>query len=205
MSAAACLVQLSGRAPRPARDDVRVARARVLDTSAWIAFRHDRREASRREGYGLGAVLAWDLLETLMDLPAGLPVPVAALSGAARRRVAAADPGVARIAGGTVTRELVPAVTPLLAIVMAGDWAAALARASRFAAYCPRMVVGPALPAGTEVLGTAARLGIGVAVRMAPGSADVLLEPAPVTDWQPTTAWWRFCEAVYGQVPAPAR
>ena len=85
MSSAAALVQLSGTGPRPARDDVQVTQAMVLGTSAWIAFRYDRSEAARRAACGLGPVLAWDLLDTLMDLPAGLPVPAAALTRPARQ------------------------------------------------------------------------------------------------------------------------
>lgn len=199
MSSAASLVRLSGQSPRPARDDVQVTRARVLDTWAWIAFRSDRREARRRDTYALGAVLGWDLLDTLMDLPAGLPVPVSALTRPERRRLAGAAPGVVRISGRQVTRDLVPAVTPLLAIVTARNWADGLARASRFAPYCRRMVLGPGLPGQAQVLGTAGRLGIGVAARAGPGLAEVLLEPEPVPCWQPTTAWWRFCEVTYGQ------
>ena len=198
MSSAAALVQLSGTGPRPAQDDVQVARAVVLDTSAWIAFRCDRSEAGRRAACGLGPVLAWDLLDTLMDLPIGLPVPAAALTRAARRRVCRAPAGIARLSGGQIIRDLAPVVTPLLAIITARDWAGALARASRFAPYCRRMVVGPMLPADGDVLRTAARLGIGVAVRGGPEAAEVLLEPEPVEDWQPTTAWFRFCEVIYG-------
>jgi hypothetical protein len=204
MTAAAALVQLLGYAPQPARDDIHVTRARVLETSAWIAFRHDRHEAARREDHGLGAVLAWDLLDTLMDLPAGLPVPITALTRPARQRVCTAAPGVARVADGQVTRDLVPVVTPLLAIVIGGHWDDTLVRASRFAPYCPRMVVWPELAGGADALGIAARLGIGVAVRTGSGPAEVLLEPELVPGWQPTTAWWRFCEAVYGQASAAA-
>ena len=199
MSAAASLVRLSGSSPRPAREDVEVTRARVLGTWAWIAFRADRGEARRREAFALGAVLGWDLLDTLMDLPAGLPVPLSALDRPSRRRVAGAAPGVARIAGHQVIRDLVPAVTPLLAIVTASDWADGLARASRFAPYCGRMVLGPPPPAVGQVLQTARRLGIGVAARAGFGPAEVLLEPEPVPGWQPTTAWWRFCEVTYGE------
>jgi hypothetical protein len=204
MSSAAGLVQLSGTWPRPARDDVQVTRARVLGTRAWIAFRYDRPEACRRAAGGLGAVLGWELLDTLMDLPAGLPVPAAALTLPARRRVTRAPAGVAHVSDGHITRDLVPAVMPLLAIVTAGDWADGLTRASRFASYCRRMVVGPGLPPGGEALRTAARLGIGAAVRSGQGPAEVVLEPEPVADWQPTTAWWRFCEAIYGQAPLRA-
>jgi hypothetical protein len=198
MSAPAPLVRLSGLTPRPTGDDVQVTRVQVFDTRAWITFRYDRSEAARRRAYTLGAVLNWELLDTLMDLPAGLPVPVNALPGPARRRIANAAPGVARIAGGDVTRDLIPAVAPLLAIVSARDWGNGLTQASRFASYCRRMVVGSGLIAGAEVLEAAARLGIGVAVDTASGPARVLLEPEPVPDWQPTTAWWRFCEVTYG-------
>src|SRR5260221_9698735 len=105
MTSAAALVQLSGSGPRPARDDVQVTQVRVLGTRAWIAFRYDRLEARRREACGLGAVLAWDLLDTLMDLPAGLPVLAATLSRPARRRATGAAPGVAPVSGGPITRD----------------------------------------------------------------------------------------------------
>jgi hypothetical protein len=107
---------------------------------------------------------------------------------------------VARITGGEVIRQLVPAVTPLLAIVTAGEWVEGLTRAARFAPYCRRLVIGPGRAGGVQVLGTAAGLGIGVAVRSERGRAELLAEPEPVPDWQPTTAWWRFCEVIYGQM-----
>jgi hypothetical protein len=196
---AASLVRLGGPRPFPAHEDVQVTRARVLGTWAWIAYRVDRREERRREAFALGAVLGWDLLDTLMDLPAGLPVPLSVLAGPTRRRLAGAAPGVARVADGQVIRDLVPVVTPLLAVVMTAEWNAGLARASRFAPYCCRMVLGPALPADSQVLETAGRYGIGVAARAGSGTAELLLEPEPVQDWQPTTAWWRFCEATWEQ------
>jgi len=183
---------------------VQVTRVHVLDTWAWIAFRCDQPEAARRAACSLGPVLAWDLLDTLMELPAGLPVPASALTQPARRRVCRAPAGVARVSDGQMIRDLVPAVTPLLAIITARDWASGLARASRFAPYCRRMVVGPGLPTEGEVLRTAARLGIGVAVGGGAGAAEVLLEPVPVGDWQPTTAWWRFCEVIYGYAAGTA-
>src|SRR5258708_754615 len=97
MTSAEALVQLSGSVPRSARDDVQVTRARVLDTWAWIACRFDRLESRRRGAHSLGAVVGWDLLDTLMDLPAGLPVPMTAITESARRRVTCAAPGVLRL------------------------------------------------------------------------------------------------------------
>ena len=199
MSTAAGLVQLSGSEPRSACDGIRVDKALVLGTHAWMAFRCNLPEMARRSACGLREVLAWDLLDTLMDLPAGLPVPATALSRPARRRVQAAPAGVLRVIDGQVIRELVPPVTPLLGVITSRDWTGGLARASRFAPYCRRMVIGPEFPADSDLLRTAAHLGIGVAVRSKAKSAEVLLEPEPVHDWQPTTAWWRFCETIYGQ------
>jgi len=161
-----------------------------------------RGEARRRYGFALGVVPGWDLLDTLMDLPTGLPVPLAALDRTARRRVAGAPPGVARVADGQVIRDLVPAVTPLLAVVLTAEWQAGLARASRFAPYCRRIVLGPPLPDRGQVLETAGQLGIGVAARAESGLAQVLLEPEQVRDWAPTTAWWRFCELTWRQAAA---
>jgi hypothetical protein len=100
---------------------------------------------------------------------------------------------------GQVVRDLVPAVTPLLAVVTAADWGTGLARASRFASYCRRMVLSSAVPISGQIPETAGRLGIGLAVQDGSGPPEILLEPEPVLDWQPTTAWWRFCEVIWDE------
>ncbi len=101
-----------------------------------------------------------------MDLPTGLPVP---LARPARRRVAGAVPGVARVADAQVTPG--PGARDDFAARdrNGGELAEGLARASQFAPYYRRMMLGPALPAGAQVLGTADRLGIGVAARARSG------------------------------------
>ena len=106
---------------------------------------------------------------------------------------------MARVNDGEIIRDLVPALTPLLAVINARDWMTGLERASRFAPYCRRLVACSGLPGDGEILQTATRLGIGIAVRGQSRAAEVILEPEPVDDWQPTTAWWRFCEVIYGQ------
>lgn len=197
------LVDLGYPSPSLTHQDIRVTRTRALGTSAWLAYQPDHDEIQRRKAFSLGAVLDWDLLDTLMDLPAGLPVPLASLTKPERRRVTSASPGVARIIDGEVIRDLVPTLTPLLAIVKTSNWEGGLVRASRFASYCPRMVYGPAVPASPWVLDRALQFGIGVAIKEGPAPVKVLLEPEPVVDWQPTTAWWRFCETVSDRVNRP--
>jgi len=204
MSSTAGMVEFSRAGPRSARDDVQVTKAYVLETSAWIAFRLDRREAARRARCGLGAVPAWNLLDTLMDLPAGLPVPTPGLSTETLRTVCRAPRGVARLDDGQIVRDLVPALMPLLAVISVRDWPSGLARASRFAPYCRRVLVGPASVLNAEALEAARGLGIGVAVREGE-ETEVVLEPNSVRDWRPSTAWWRFCEAVYACVLQPAQ
>lgn len=199
MSAAVMPVCLSGTTPRPATEEVAVTRMTVRGTRIWMAYRPDRREWRRRQACGLGPVLAWDLLDTLMDFPAGMAVPADGLDRPVRRRLAAAPSGVVRFGADGVTRTVVPAVMPLLAVITGRDWRAGLAGASRFANYCPRLVVvrDPGECTG-EALEAARRRGAGLAVGRA-GQARVLAEPAPVPGWEPTPAWWRFCEEIYGQ------
>jgi hypothetical protein len=199
MSSTSTLVRFSGATPRPAAEDISVTRVRVFDTSVWMTYRRDDAEWHRRSIHGVGGVLAWDLLDTLMDLPAGLPVPLSSLARGDRRLLRRAPHGVVAVSGGNITRRLVPAVTPLLAVVTSRTWRDGLVAASRFAAYCSRMVVVPEIPGDrAEALMLAGLYGIGVAVGQA-HPARVLLEPEPLTDWQPTPAWWRFSETIYGQ------
>lgn len=205
MNSAATLMRLSGGIPRPATGDVSVVRARLLATRAWMIYRRDDREWRRRRAEGLGAVLAWDLLDTLMDLPAGMPVPLPALTGPAQRRLRKAPRGVVCFSGGAITRQIVPAVIPLLAVIRTRSWRDGLVAASRFACYCPRIVAVPALGGDEgEALALAGEFGIGLAVSR-PASAGVLLEPEAVPDWEPTPAWWWLCEDLYRQAAAGGR
>ncbi|GAA2255491.1 hypothetical protein GCM10010402_08480 [Actinomadura luteofluorescens] len=199
MESTSTLVRFSGATPRPAAEDISVTRLRLFNTPVWMTYRRDTDEWRRRRAYRLGAVLAWDLLDLLMELPVGCPVPLGALSRGDRRRLQRAPEGVVTITEGTVTRHAVAPVMPLLAVVACRDWHDGLARASRFASYCSRMVVVSSVPGDqAQALAFAGLYGIGVAVGDRQ-PARVLVEPEPLTDWQPTTAWWRFTETIYAQ------
>lgn len=170
---------------------------RVFGTSATIAHSTDHAERDRRCRAGLGHLDSLELLDALMELPTHTPLPWSSLSSSTAGILRRAPSGAVRSTRSSVTRLAVPVVTPALAVVYAAEWRQGLARASQFAAYCPRMFVVPGLPAtAVEVLSEASWYGVGVAVgnRLTP---TVVLEPEPVTAWQPTVAWWRFCERVY--------
>lgn len=170
---------------------------RLFGTTARVAYRTDKIEHARRRQADLGHLDSMELLDILMDLPAGSAVPTASVGTASLSLLRRAPEGVIGFAASSVTRLVRPVVTPLLAVVHAREWHDGLERASRFAAYCPRLVVVRELPPDSEqALAEASFYGIGVAVgaRSAP---TVVLEPEPFLDWQPSVAWWHFTEQVY--------
>lgn len=200
MTQAATLVGFSGATPYAANEQVRVSRVRVLGTRVWMAYRRDESEWSRREHCGVGAVVDLGVLDVLMELPAGLPVPLRELRQSERRLLDRLPAGVVRRCEDTVIRQLIPAVTPLLAIVPTRDWRVGMEAASRFAVYCPRMILlSRSVDDADEALAQAALYGIGVA-RGGVEPSQVILEPESLSDWQPTPAWWGFGETIFGQV-----
>lgn len=173
---------------------------RIFDTSATIEHRTDHEEHDRRRRQGLGHVDSMELLDVLMGLPAWTAVPLSSMSKPALRVLRRAPEGIVRFTPSSVTRLAAQPVAPILAIVYSPRWEEGLERASRFAAYCPRMLVVRKPPANAdEALAEASWYGIGVAVGSRSARTTVL-EPEPLADWQPTVAWWRFCERVYRHV-----
>ena len=200
MSAASTLVRFSGLTPQPAAAEVSVGRVRLFETRAWMAYRRDEHETLRRGRCGMSPIVELDVLDALMDLPAGMPVSLGSLRAADSRLLRRAPGGALEWAEAMVTRRVVPPLMPLIAMVRATDWMDGLQRASRFAAYCRRLVIVSELPADPEIaLAQASFYGIGVAV-VRGATPNVVLEPEPFTDWQPTPAWWSFTEKIYRQV-----
>jgi len=177
--------------------DAQSTRVRILGTTATIVHRRDDVEHERRRLMGLADVKSMELLDVLMDLPHEVAVTRSSLSPAVLRVLQRAPAGVVHIDSTSVTRLISPAVIPVLAVVYASRWRDGLERASEFASYIPRMFVVPEAPPNSEeALAEASWYGVGVAV--GPRSAPTMvLEPEPLSDWQPTTGWWWFCEQVY--------
>ncbi|MCE7010000.1 hypothetical protein LWC34_45420 [Kibdelosporangium philippinense] len=172
-------------------------KVRIFGTTATVVHRRNDIEHERRRRAGLADLRSMELLDVLMDLPTDVAVSLSSLSSAVLRVLRRAPVGVVQIDNASVTRLVSPAVTPALAVVYASRWRDGLERASEFASYVPRMFVVPETPPNaTEALAEASFYGVGVAI--GPRSAPTtVLEPEPLSDWQPTTAWWWFCEQVY--------
>lgn len=194
------LVRITNNTPYAANEHVSVGRVRVFGTRVWMVYRRDAAEWQRRKRHNLDALVDLDLLDMLMDLPAGLPVPLRSLQSPERQLLSRVPPGALVRGGQSVTRLIVPPVTPLLAIVPDREWDRAAETASRFAVYCARMVLLPQMPQNANMMLSEASLyGIGVAAGDS-HQAEVVLEPEPVTDLQPTPAWWAFSEKIYDQL-----
>ncbi|WP_030443110.1 hypothetical protein [Actinoplanes subtropicus] len=197
MSVAATLERFAATMPRAAEDEIGVARVRLFGTRAWVAYRPDHDQRRLRQAHPVGSIPPLDLLDTLMCLPLGQPVPVHTVAPASQRRLRRLPEGMVTWSSTTATRRFAPPVTPLLAMVQGSDWARGLRAASRFAMYCRRLLVVSELPAGEQVaLAEASFYGIGVALRRGE-TLTMVLEPEEFTDWQPTAAWWWFTEEVY--------
>lgn len=199
MSVETALIRLSGRTPDAAADDVSVGRIQMFGTQARIAYQRDEDEWRRRQG-DTSPILALDALDILMDLPVGIPVPAAELAPANQRLLRRLPPGSLDWSATAVTRQVRPPLMPILATVCPTRWLDGLRAASRFAAYCPRLVIVSSMPTAPDALTEAAVYGIGVAVADGTGDLQVVVEPEPLHDWQPTPAWWWFTEEIYRQV-----
>lgn len=172
----------------------------ILRTQALLGYRLNEHEVTRRQAQQLGSISSPDVLDLLMDLPLGLPVPIKSLTLWERSALRSAPPGAVSIAAGEVTREAVAPVAVDFAIVPARTWRAGLETAGRFAPFCMRIMVLNRRPRNeSDVRVEASFYGVGVVVADQRG-ADVLAEPALFRRRRFTVAGWQFLENVYQRV-----
>jgi hypothetical protein len=176
---------------------VRTAPMSIMGIKALVCYRMDAAEDTRRRRMSAGPIVSADVLDLLLGLPLGLPVPVAALTRQERGRLARAPHGAVSVAAGQAVRRAVAPVTVQLALVPARSWRRGLVTASRFAPFCSRAMVLPAGPADpTELQMEADFYGIGVVVAR-DRKTEVLVEPEPFRRRRFTAAGWQFLEEVY--------
>lgn len=196
------LLAAAARAASPAvrASEVQCALVPVMGAEALICYRLDDGEAARRRRAGAGSLCSADVLELLLGLPVGMPVPVTSL---ARRESAAlkhVPPGAVSLRDGEVVRHAVAPVRVELAVVAANSWRCGLEKAGRFAPFCARAVALRRHPRDlAEVELQAGFYGVGVIV-IDDSSAEVLVAPAPFRRCRWTAAGWRFLEEVYRAV-----
>jgi hypothetical protein len=177
----------------------------VQEIRAVVLVRLDVNECDRRVAVGLSAITSPDILRLLLRLPAGEPVPCAALAMAERSALRAVPQGAVSFHASCVVRHVVPPLEVDLALVPAGSWRSGLERAGRFAPFCRRAMVLRAPPRDLDDLHMEAGFyGIGVIVAGSDAGPEVLVEPAHFRRNRITVAGWRFLEELYRQVSSSA-
>ncbi|WP_175084423.1 hypothetical protein [Candidatus Frankia nodulisporulans] len=163
---------------------------------AVLAAIPDPDETARRARVGLGAVTDVPLLEALLGLPHGLPVPVAGLSDRERRALDVAPAGCVEPGPDGIVRQARPPLTPALAVVPAlRGWQAGLVAAGRYAPFCARAIVLPRAPRDLLAACTEADFyGVGLIVG---SQLEVLVAPEPYRASRVTARRWWFAEQVH--------
>lgn len=181
-----------------------------LVASEAITVRHSARsvlqisldpiEHQRRQVEGLRGITGWRVLDLLMELPVGEPVPIGMLDSGKRpllRKLA----GAALITGDTVTRQAVRPCRVLRAVVTGSATRESLARTGGFAPFCARTLAIAQPPRRKDFLAEADFYGIGVVLDQA-GRREVLVRERPWIPQRHTVAGWRFVEQQYARVIA---
>ena len=156
---------------------------------------HDHLEQARRLQAGLGAVTSLWLLDTVMNLPLGVPVRTSDLSKTTWEDLQVASDGVVAIEDGWVTRLLSPPLTVVGAVVRGTGWRRPLQLVGRFTPFAQRLVVLGKTPT-PRLVWEAQVAGVGVWIIEDGQSVEVCApEPFKQRYWKP--AGWRFAERAY--------
>lgn len=160
----------------------------------------DPTEHQRRQAEGLGGITNWRVLDLLMELPIGEPVPIGML-GFGKRPLLRKLGGAALIASDTVTRQAVRPCRVIRAVVTGSATRESLDRAGRFAPFCARTLVIAQPPRRKTFLVEADFYGIGVILDRA-GARETLVRERPWVPQRHTVAGWRFVEQQYARAIA---
>lgn len=143
-----------------------------------------------------------DVLDGLLGLPLGLPVPTEVLTAPERRLVSRLPRSIVVNCGDAVIRRAEPVIACSLAVVFAQSWSAGLADASIFAPFCQRLTVLDSRPADEiEACLQASYYGVGLLVHT-DDKHLMLVPPEPLIDRRVNAATWWFTEEVYRQIRA---
>ena len=170
-------------------------------TTATIVYRPNTAEITRRRAAGLGGVTNLGWLDLLMDLPAGLPVPLGRTDLRTLRRL---PKGCLEITAHDVVRQLTKPLDVEVAITIRPRFRQGLAHAGRFAPYCTRVLALTGTPRNlTNAAIEADFWRIGLIINAAT-DPEVIVAPEPFVTQRHTPAAWAFAEDIYHQIAAVA-
>ncbi|WP_405911805.1 hypothetical protein OG760_03650 [Streptomyces sp. NBC_00963] len=180
--------------------------ARVSEVALWgvrvvLVYRLDEAEHRRRAASNAEPLNDLWLLDTLLKLPVGRPVPLAMLEGRDRRRLSKGWPaGAVEQRADMVERAATLPLWVDLAVVRSETASLEALHVMPFGAYAPQAIWLDCLPAGSEqLLEEAAHFSTGVVHWQGAGEPQVLVPVQPLADVAGTAAGWRFTEHAYEQ------
>jgi len=172
----------------------------VLGTRAVLRFRLDLVEDDRRRRAHSGAIRSPEVLDLLLGLPVGVPVPIGSLTPSERSALRVAPPGVVTVDAACVTRQAVYPLAVDLAVVASRGWRTGLEVVGRFAPFCARVMLLRQWPDDAENLRMQADF-YGIGVVIAHGTdVEILVAPHLFQRRRFTAAGWQFIEEVYQHV-----
>ncbi|MFI9174875.1 hypothetical protein [Streptomyces lincolnensis] len=184
------------------RPGTSVADVRVRRVRAWLSLRLNAHEVERRRRESFGPILDGEVLEGLLHLPAGMPVPESSLTARERGLLRRCPVGAVERQDGMLVRRAVRPLRVDSAVVRSPRPSlGCLRRAGRFGGYAATSVWldGPAEGADLLVM-EAAVYGIGV-VRGRNGEApELIVAPRGLPGARHTSAGWLFSEQVFGEL-----
>ncbi|MFJ3667219.1 hypothetical protein ACIPSE_12250 [Streptomyces sp. NPDC090106] len=175
---------------------------RARGVQAVLVVRLNTNEVERRQREGADAVLDMAVLDGLMQLPVGSPVPSMTLTSKERRLLRGCPADALEQTDGQLVRRLVRPLEVDLAVVRVSRLTAGgLSRAGRFGPYTQSVVWldGPAEGAELVVM-EAGMYGLGVVHAPADEAPFVCVAPRPASRFVPTSAGWLFAEQVYAEL-----
>lgn len=179
---------------------VGTASVRMFGSAAAVNYQLNDVEIARRAERRAVPVLGLDVLDVLMGLPVGMPVMVGSLTERERTLLSRAPQGVVEHDDEQVVRRIVAPLTARFAVVAARDWKVGLKRADRFAPFCERAILLPALPSDFDDLRVRASFtGCGVCVFVGK-RFEMVVEPRAYVRRRHTPAQWWFAEEVFAQL-----
>lgn len=159
-------------------------------------------EHARRWGDGVAgkALAGVDVLDALLRLPEGVPIPISRISQADLTEFEALHGALVYPADGVVLRVCRPAATASLLSIPTDSWRQGMRLAHRFAPYCARRILLEKEPRESDLLVLEASYwGIGVSVA-GDGGERLLVAPGRFSPTRYTGAAWWFDECLYSQV-----
>lgn len=167
-----------------------------------VSYRRDAAECARRRRHD-AAPLAIGHLATLLQLPAELDLPLAALPKPLRDKARALPRAAATVNGTHIRRHAVRPLTVDLIVMRASahHWTQALIRACDVTPFarCALLLSAPATD-HDDLFMRAAYYGIGI-LEPAPDGPAWALPPEPHRTYRHTPVAWHFTEQLHARLP----